>query len=261
MKRLVFISAVLCVIAGAQLSAAENPWVGTWKLNPARSRFTGETISYERLTSGEWKATRAGMSYTFRMDGKQHPSLFGRQETWKQASDRNWESTTKSSAGTTLVTQHHEIAPDNKTMKVTSQGTTPSGEKFNDVSWYNRESGKTGLAGKWKSQKVQISAPTVLEIKQHGSNGMTIMLPAYKASVDVIFDGTDAKPTGPTVPPGLTFSAKKLDNHSFEFDEKNEGKPVFKIVYEVSPDGKTMTETATPVGVNETTVAVFEREK
>ncbi|RPJ86501.1 MAG: hypothetical protein EHM18_05900 [Acidobacteria bacterium] len=260
MKRTFWISAILCLIAaGVELSAGENPFVGTWKLNPEKSKFTGNTISYEQLSSGEWKSTAAGMSYTFRMDGKEHQGLFDRKVTWNQANERTWESTVQA-GGKTLVAQRFEISPDDKTMKVTSRGTTPSGEKFEDVSTYSRQSGSTGLAGKWKSDKVQISSPTVVEFKPHGSNGISVMLPAYKASVDLSFDGTDTKATGPTIPAGMTFSAKKLDERTFEFTEKHDGKPIYKMTFKVSEDGKTITETGKPAGVDEPFMAVYDRQ-
>jgi len=162
---------------------------------------------------------------------------------------------------TTLAAQRYEISADNKTMTVTSQGTTPSGEKFRDVTAYTRQSGSAGLAGKWKSQKVEISLPTVLEMKPHGSEGISMVIPAYKASVDVSFDGKETTAAGPTVPAGLTFSAKKLDERTFEFIEKHHGKPIYTMVFKVTSDGQTMTETGKPVGADEPFVAVYERQK
>jgi hypothetical protein len=260
MKRTLLVSAVLCVLAaGADLLAGENPFVGTWKLNPEKSKFTGNTISYEKLPSGEWKSTAAGMSYTFRMDGEEHPGLFDRKISWNQAGERAWESTI-TAGGRTLVVQHIEISPDDKTMNVTSRGTTPSGEKFEDVSTYTRQSGSTGLAGNWKSDKVEIGLPTVVEIKPSGSDGIRMMLPAYKASVDLSFDGRETKAEGPTVPAGLTFSAKKVDERSFEFTENHDGKPIYKMTFEVSEDGKTITESGKPVGVDEPFTAVYDRQ-
>jgi hypothetical protein len=261
MKRSLWISVVLCVVfAGTTLLAAENPFVGTWKLNPSKSKFTGSTVTFEQLPSGEWKTTAMGMSYTFRTDGKEYQSLFDRKVTWKEANDRSWESTVKF-GGKTLATEHYEISPDNKTMTVTAKGTTPSGEAFQEVSSYNRESGSTGLAGKWRSAKVQISSPTSLEIKPHGANGISMAVPQYKASVDFSFDGTESKPVGPTVPPGITFSAKKLDDRSFEFVEKHNGKPVVNATFKVSADDKTLTESGRPAGVDEPYTAVYDREK
>jgi hypothetical protein len=242
------------------LVAADHPLVGSWKLNPQKSKFTGTTISYESLPSEEWKSTQSGMSYTFRIDGKAHDGLFGRKVTWKQVDDRTWESAIQA-GDKMLATQRHEISVDNKTMTVTSQGTTPSGEKFKDVAVYSRESGSAGLAGKWRSQKVQIGLPTVMEIKAYGSDGITMMIPAYKASVDVTFDGKDAKATGPTVPAGLTFSAKKLDDRSIEFVEKMEGKPLYTMTFKVSADGRTLTEAGKPAEADEPFLAVYERQK
>lgn len=261
MKRTFWMSVALCLFAaGAQLSAGDNPFAGTWKLNPEKSKFTGNTISYEKLASGEWKSTASGMSYTFRMDGKEHQALFDRKVSWNQTGDRTWESTVKA-GGKELAVQTLEISPDDKTLKITSRGTTPSGEKFEDVSTYSRQSGSADLAGAWKSNKVQISSPTVLEIRPSGSDGIHLMLPAYKASVDLPFDGKDVKAEGPTVPAGMTFSAKKLGERTFDFTEKHDGKPIYKMTFEVSEDGKTITETGKPVGVDEPFVAVYERQE
>ncbi|MFB3905216.1 MAG: hypothetical protein ACE15E_17335 [Acidobacteriota bacterium] len=261
MKKLFCVSVVFCVVAaGVQLSAAENPFVGTWKLNPQKSKFTGATVTFEQLPSGEWKSTAAGMSYTFRMDGKEYNASFDRKATWKQVNDRTWESTLIFK-DKTLATVRYEISPDNKTMTTTAQGTTPSGEKFKEVASYSRQSGSAGLAGKWKSDKVDISAPMTLEIKPHGSNGISMALPAYKASVDLSFDGAEAKPVGPTVPAGLTLSAKKLDERSFQFVEKHQGKTTSTMTFKASEDGKTLTETGKPAGVNEPYTAVYDREK
>jgi len=260
MKKTLWICAVLCVLAaGAELLADENPFVGTGKLNPEKSKFTGSTITFEQLPSGEWKSTSAGMSYSFRIDGKEHQGLFDRKVTWNQAGERAWESTVKA-GGRTIVAQRFEISPDNKTMAVTSSGTRPDGGKFEDVSTYSRRSGSTGLAGNWKSDKVEMSSPTVVEIKSHGPNGITMMLPAYKASVNLTFDGAETRPEGPTVPAGLTFSAKKLDERTFEFTEKHDGKPIYKMTFKVSEDGKTITETGKPAGVDEPFIAVYDRQ-
>ncbi len=261
MKKSLWISVILCVVtAGADLLAAENPFAGTWKLNPAKSKFTGSTITFDQLPSGEWKMTAGGMSYTFQMDGKEYQGLFDRKVTWNQANDRAWTSTVKF-GGKTLATEHYEISPDKKTVTVTAEGTTPSGEKFKEVSSYSRESGSTGLAGKWRSDKVQISSPMALEIKPRGANGISLAIPQYKASVDLSFDGAESKAVGPTIPPGMAFSAKKLDEHSFEFVEKLNGKPVASMTFKVSADGKTLTEAGKPAGVDEPYTAVYDREK
>ena len=72
--------------------------------------------------------------------------------------------------------------------------------------------------------------------------------------------GADTKATGPTIPAGMTFSAKKLDERTFEFTEKHDGKPIYKMTFKASEDGKSMTETGKPVGVDEPFMAVYDRQ-
>lgn len=60
----------LVFAAGAVVAAADPPYVGKWKMNPAKSNFGETTITYEALPSGETQATLDGLPYKFRMDGK-----------------------------------------------------------------------------------------------------------------------------------------------------------------------------------------------
>jgi hypothetical protein len=76
------------------LAAAENPFIGTWKLNPAKSKFTGDSVTYEKTAAGmRWSA--AGQSYEFKMDGADTPAVFGYTAARKQVTERTWETANK----------------------------------------------------------------------------------------------------------------------------------------------------------------------
>jgi hypothetical protein len=62
------------------------------------------------------------------------------------------------------------------------------------------------------------------------------------------------------VPPGLTLAIQKTGPRSFDMTEKQNGKPIFKLSFSVSDDGKTLTETGSPVGVSEKFKAVYDRQ-
>jgi hypothetical protein len=72
--RTTLLVAVLLGMSPALLRADDPPYAGTWKLNPAKSDFGEQTVTYEETGSGEMKVTGDGQSYTFKADGKDYPT-------------------------------------------------------------------------------------------------------------------------------------------------------------------------------------------
>lgn len=248
----------VAVIAQSDKSTS-LPYAGKWKLNIAKSDFGETTVTFEQKPSGEMQFTTAGQTYTFRMDGKEYPALFGRTATWKQIDANTWETVNKQS-GNTVLTEKTTLAPDGKTLTVAATGPKPAGGTYEQTMVYERVTGSSGLAGKWKTKNMKTSAPTVLEIMPSGSDGLTISVPDFKITADVKFDGKDHPVTGAAVPPGLTMAIQKQGPRSFELTEKQDGKPLFKMIITASEDGKTLTEEGAPVGVNEKFRAVYDRQ-
>jgi len=50
------------------LTAADNPFTGTWKLDMSKSDFTGETIRYQGFKANMVRYTGGGETYTFTTD-------------------------------------------------------------------------------------------------------------------------------------------------------------------------------------------------
>jgi hypothetical protein len=259
MVKRIWMLVVLSVIFAAYVSAAESPFAGSWKLNPAKSKFTGETVRYETAPAGMIRETASGISYTFKTDGKEYAGPFDRKVAWTQKSDRSWESVYKFN-GKTLVTSTTQLSPDAKTMTVNSKGTKPNGEAFAETVVYDRIAGTTGLLGTWKNKEVKISSPSELRLTQSGADGLKFEVVDYKVVCDAKFDGKDYPATGPTVPPNFTLSLRRTGPRSFEMTEKQAGKPWFLGTYAVSADGKTLTEVTRPIAVNEPITAVYDRQ-
>jgi len=61
---------LLLVLVGATaVLAADSPFAGTWKLNPAKREFTGATIAFEQAAGGGMK-----MTADVKFDGKDYPA-------------------------------------------------------------------------------------------------------------------------------------------------------------------------------------------
>jgi hypothetical protein len=250
---------VLVLAFAGGLAAAENPFAGTWKLNPAKSKLTGDTMKFEKTASGAIRFSASGVSYTFNVDGKEYTGPFGEVIVWKQIDDHTWE-TTYTQKGILLSTDTTKLSPDGKTLTVVSKGTKPNGETFQDTVVYERIAGEKGLLGRWRDKEVKVSAPETLEIKPSGKDGLLMTSIGYKWTFDAQFDGKDYPVTGPTVGAGMTGVLRHIGPRSLHLVVKKSGKPLFRETYTLSRDGRTLTIVGSPVAVDEPYSEVFERQ-
>ena len=253
-------TALLFVLAlGGSLLAAESPFAGTWKFNPAKSKLTGDTMKFEKTPSGEIRWTASGLSYTFKADGKEYKGPFGEAVIWKQIDNTTWQ-TTYTEKGVLLSTDTSKLSPDDKTITVVSRGTKPNGAKFEDTTVYERISGDKGLLGGWRDKQVKVSAPGTIELKPSGKDGLLFKDLDYNSTCDAQFDGKDYPVTGPTVAPGITLVLKHTGPRSYEVLMKKDGKPLFRETDTVSQDGRTLTVRGSAIAVNEPYTQVFDRQ-
>jgi hypothetical protein len=259
MDRVFANATMITALIAASAAAADNPFLGTWKLNPAKSKFTGTTTTFEQTPDGEIRMSQGALSYTFKTDGKEYDTPIGRKATWTQSDDRTWTTTTKQD-GKVIVMTTRSLSPDGKTMTVVSKGTKPNGQAFEDTTVLQRVSGQSGLIGKWRSKEVKVGSPNTYSFEANGDDGMTLKIIDLNASCAAKFDGKDYPATGPTIPPNLTLALERKGSRSFELTQKQNGKPLFREAFTVSADGKTMTSKGAPVGVNEQTTAVYDRQ-
>ena len=66
--------------------------------------------------------------------------------------------------------------------------------------------------------------------------------------------------TGPTLAEGWTVAFANTGLRSLDMTVKNKGKAVFKVVYTVSADGKTLTESSSATGTDEQAKVVYDRQ-
>lgn len=84
--------------------------------------------------------------------------------------------------------------------------------------------------------------------------------PADKTVTDFKLDGKEYNPKGPAVAAGTTVSGKKVDENKMELTYKLKGKVTDTDSWELSADGKTLTDTITFPGVDKQEVDVFDRQ-
>ena len=148
--------AACCVIAlsGSVLLAAEN-WLGTWKLNVAKSKYSpgpapkSWTLKFEATADGikltfdgvdpEGKATHG--EYVSKFDGTDVP-LAGNPDadtaSAKKIDDNSYENVWKKD-GKTTITAKAVVSDSGKTLTVTLVGTNAKGQAVKNVAVYDRQ--------------------------------------------------------------------------------------------------------------------------
>src|SRR5690348_13804824 len=111
--------AIVFTIA-TSLVAADPPYAGKWKVNLAKSDFGQTTFTVENLPGGEWQATAFGVTYKFKMDGKEYPDSMGGVVAWKAVDANTWQMTAKAN-GKVTETDTFKLAADGKTLTDTAK--------------------------------------------------------------------------------------------------------------------------------------------
>lgn len=144
----------LSVVAAALCFAADNPMMGTWKLNEDKSKLDpngpkNNTVVYS--ADGEkMKITVDGVDakgkaihseWTGAADGKDHPVTGSAGEdtrSYKKIDDRTLEFTSKKD-GKVTTTGKVVVSADGKTRTVTHSGTSDDGKKFSSTVVYDKQ--------------------------------------------------------------------------------------------------------------------------
>jgi hypothetical protein len=153
-KKLTVVVAALLSLSAVALTAqttSADPWIGTWKVDLAKSTYSpgpkpsvAATMTIERSGSGmkttitsadpEGKPLQTETMWAF--DGKDNPvkgaPAANTTAAYKRIDARTFEVTSRV-AGKTTITTRVAISADGKTMTATQTGTNPQGESVKHV--------------------------------------------------------------------------------------------------------------------------------
>src|SRR5262245_9206440 len=147
----------MCLFATSSLSgfAQTDPFIGTWKLNLAKSKYSpgpppkSQTATYEAVGQGV-KFTAKGtdvegkpinLQITFNYDGKDYP-VTGNPD-WDTVAlkriDANSVELTRKKAGKVVSTGTRVASKDGKTLTITEKGVNAKGEKISNTLVYDKQ--------------------------------------------------------------------------------------------------------------------------
>ena len=152
--QIIGLTLALSFVAGATCFAADDPQIGTWKLNEAKSKLTRDagkntTVVYEaagdqvkvvidgtdkdgKPTHNEWTGKFDGKDYAVTGDPKSD------MRAYKKIDDHTLAFTVKKD-GKTTATGRIVVAADGKSRMVTSKGADEEGKKSKDKAAYDKQ--------------------------------------------------------------------------------------------------------------------------
>lgn len=231
---------------------AGNPFVGSWKFDPARSRLVAETVRYADLGGGRMRYSNdAALQYEFALDGKDYKTVDDRTVSWKPLGAGRWETQTKI-AGRTTETAIRTLSSDGGELTVKADGVLPDGTPYKHDKRYARVGAGKGLAGTWRGAAVDTNnMPDGYVISEDASGTITWAIPTDKQNLVGRFDGRDMKLTGPTAPSDTVFAVTRVSERKISYVMKTRGRPGQYGTVTISADGETFTEESWPPGREE----------
>jgi hypothetical protein len=241
MKKLLLVCACFALFTLSSF-AAENPWAGTWKLDVAKSHFTGDTFTYSKAANGMMHYSDGStINFDFAIDGKEYKTAYDRSTIWTPDGDSAWNSVTKAK-GEVLAKVHRQISPDGKTLTFKITRTRPDGSAEVEEDVYTRVTGTKGLVGKWRSTKVNITAAQTYVLSTPEPNVLRMEYPEYKSVIEGKADGLQHPVSGPDVPVGITMSFKMDSPTKMSYENQSDGKAIGYGTQTLSANGKILTD-------------------
>ena len=246
---------LLLAICGVATFAAAASLSGTWKLNLAKSRLSGQTATISKGASDIHHFESEGFGYDFDLTGKEYPTPDGGTTSWRALDSTTWEVTNRMQG---KVIASYKLSAKGDVLTSIMKVTKPDGTTVAQNAVWQRVSSGEGLFGTWKAKEVK-GAPTTLEIMVSGDN-ITLSYPEFKQTSTGSFDGKDniMKTAGEDSKQTLAF--EKTGPNTFRVTTKLNGKPMYTDVFTLAADGKTLTDDGNAVSVNEPTKAVYDRQ-
>jgi hypothetical protein len=257
-KRTIQLLMVACLVTGTS-SAANDPFVGKWKLNPSKSTLTDQ-MKVEVVGANKYALDFGGGNpETVVADGTDQPGNFGttvsitveRPDTWKVVRKKE---------GRTLITGIWKLSKDGETLSDTFRSNQPDGSTLSLDYVYKRTAAGSGFPGTWESTSEKVNSVYEFQIQPYGGDGLSFITPAEHETQNMRFDGKDYPDVGPDVPAGSVCSGRRAKERTLEMTDKIKGKVMDTRRVELSPDLKTLTMTVHPVGQSSPNILVFDRE-
>ncbi|MGB9473596.1 MAG: hypothetical protein WCE87_00845 [Candidatus Udaeobacter sp.] len=262
---------VVCLTIGT-VSAANDPFVGKWKVNPSKSKLYDE-MKVEAAGENRYTFTFGpGQVDTVVADGSDQPALSGTTVSITAKGPNSWEVVRKMK-GRVLLRAQWTLSEDGKTLndaftQYLPDGVTlfsqplPNGSTLFLPYVYDRTAGNSGFPGTWDSESAKVKMGIELQIQPYEGDGLSFKRSDEEMVKRIKLDGNDYPDLDPKgVDKGTAYSGRRVNERSLEITYKFKGKITGTLQTELSTDLRTLTMTERLPGQGRPkSILVFDRE-
>jgi hypothetical protein len=271
LNRVLQLSFVACLFT-TSASAATDPFVGKWKVNPSKSKLYDE-LKVEAAGANRYTFTFGpGQVDSVVADGSDQPALAGTTLSVTVKGSNNWEVVRKMN-GRVLLKAQWTLSEDGKSLNdaftqylpdgiVLFSQPMPSGSTLFMPYVYERTAGNSGFPGTWDSDSAKASTRIELQILPYEGDGLSLKRSDEETSKNIKLDGNDHPDLDPNgADKDAAYSARRVNDHTLEITEKSKGKITATRQIELSSDLKTLTVTVNLAGQSKPqSIFVYDRE-
>jgi hypothetical protein len=251
---------IACLVTGT-VWAANDPFVGKWRVNPSKSKLNDE-MKVEVAGANRYAITFApGFVDTIVADGSDQPALSGTTLSITVKGPDSWVVIRKQE-GRTLLTGYWTLSEDGKTLNDAYTEYAPDGSKSLFLPYvYERTAGSSGFVGTWDSDSEKVKAGIELQVELYESDGLSLNGRDAEMNKKMKFDGSDHPDPDQRGDASATSSGRRVNQRRLEITDKFKGKISSTRQIELSTDMKTLTMTVSLLGQSRPkSVFVFDRE-
>jgi hypothetical protein len=262
---------IVCLAIGT-LSAADDPFVGKWKVDPSKSKLYDE-FKVEAAGPSKYTFTFGpGQVDTVVVDGSDQPALSGTTLSITVKGPNNWEVVRKMK-GRLLLKAEWTLSEDGKTLNDAFTQYLPSGvtlfsQPLPDGSTlvlpyvYDRTAGDSGFPGTWDSESAKAKKGMELQIQRYEGDGLSFKRSDEETVKKIKLDRKDYPNLDPSAgDKDSVYSGRRVNERSLEITYKSKGKITGTLQTELSADRKTLTMTERLAGQSmPKSILVFDRE-
>ena len=138
-----------CLIAAAA-RAAEDPFVGEWKLNPSKSTLI-DVMNVQSVGGNKYVFDLGAGPESVAVNGTDQPAAGGTRLAVTPEGANSWKVVRKKE-GRMLLTASWALSKDGKTLSDAFTAIAPDGKRSTTNYVYRRKGGVSGFAGTWESR-------------------------------------------------------------------------------------------------------------
>jgi hypothetical protein len=248
-------------VCSGQTVTVNAKFAGAWRENEAKRQIGARVpLRFQRDASGATVELRGPENKPLVQPvhfGNKAYAVDNSRNTieWRQADANHFERRIYQD-GNLLTIRRIAISVDGKTLTEATER-TPA-----DITTivFKRVSGDPqGLIGTWQPASINTSKPATLKIAALSSSGLRLT-DDRDVVENLTFDGKPTAVTGPAVISGTMTAAKLLNTTRIEVTNSREGVVTGTVMFDLSSDGKTLTETAKQASGGQASITVYDKQ-